>query len=94
MSEEIPFAKSLLLKGYNLIMLDCSTRRSIISTVAFMQNKEFKEYTNKKWTVKYLGTKNYSVIDNSTGVRYFVVDYYDGWFGERGFGVYKKEEKK
>ena len=92
MTDDIPFAFSL--RKNMVTMLDCPTRRSIISTVAYMDKHELKEYNNKRWAVRYLGTQNYQVIDNVTKTEYFVVDYYDGWLGTKGFGVYKKETKK
>ncbi len=90
MTEEIPFAKSLV-NGY-LMMLDCSTRRSIIRTLAHVKMNGLKKYTNKRWTIRYLGTQDYSVRENTGETRYLVRDFEDTWLGI--FGVYKKEEKK
>lgn len=92
MTDDIPFAKSL--KNDMVTMLECSTRRSIISTVVYMIGYELKEYNNKKWTVICLGIQNYQVIDNVTKTEYFVVDYFPAWLGESGFGVYKKRAEK
>lgn len=92
MNNKIPFTKSL--RRDMVTMLDCPTRRSIISTVAYMDKHGLKEYNNKRWTVRYLGTQNYQVIDNATKTEYFIVDYFDEWLGTTGYGVYKKEDQK
>ena len=90
MTEEIPFVKSLV-NGYQ-VMLDCSTRRSIIRTLAHVKSNDLKKYTNKKWTVRYLGTQEYSVRSNTGKMKYLARDFEDAWLGTSGFSIYKKEE--
>ena len=92
MTEETPFVKSLV-NGY-LVMLDCSTRRSIIKTLMHVKKNGLKKYTNKRWTVRYLGTQDYSVRDNAGKTKYLVRDCKDAWLGTSGFSIYKKEETK
>jgi len=90
MTKEIPFTKSLV-NGY-LMMLDCSTRRSIIKTLAHVKKNGLKKYTNKRWTIRYLGTQDYSVRSNTGKMNYLVRDFEDTWLGESGFVIYKKEK--
>ena len=92
MIEETPFAKSLV-NGY-LMMLDCSTRRSIIRTLVYVKKNDLKKYTNKRWTIRYLGTQEYSVRSNTGKTMYLVRDLEDAWLGTSGFDIYKKEKKK
>ena len=92
MTEEIPFSKSLV-NGY-LVMLDCSTRKSIIRTLAHVKKNDLKKYTNKRWTIRYLGTQDYSVRSNTEKTKYLARDFADTWLGTKRFGIYKKEEKK
>lgn len=90
-NEEIPFAKSLV-NGY-LVMLDCSTRRSIIRTLAHVKKNDLKKYTNKRWTVRHSGTQCYIVRSNTGRIRYIVRNRKNAWLGTSGFRIYKEEKK-
>lgn len=91
---KIPYGKALGI-GYDLVMLDCPTRRSIISTCSHCHSNDLQEYSNKRWTIKYQGDTTdgrYLVTDNKTGEKYFV-EYFDYFpYEPVTWAVYKKKE--
>lgn len=86
--KDIPVGNSAS-KEYNLVILDCPLRRSLIATVNHCQTEKDATYENRKWKVTYLFSdsgNHYDVIHKKTGAQIYVIYYRSSVANPRDFG--------